>query len=356
MYLSHLLGCMFLCFTITPDSGDDGYSESYVSELEDEIEELKARLEEYEGEEDVEETANSTELMFDINSPSVYEQLIGTTGGNDDGIFEQDAITVGMSQTEVEEKYGPHEFSLYVGGADTAHYGNLSVAYSELAPAGDTPQGRNINPDENYVEGVYFFAKITEDELVQALGDPDYYDDGNGTMNGAPVYTYEGYGEDGRYYRTFVSTLETDNGILVGEILRAIYDEDPTQGLSDEDNFASGDQFSELDGAISSYMYRLAPYYNYPDYPDILEFVEEGSSAHIRLEENKASGNYEDHIVHEATLISAEYLDNGLVKLSTARVYEHKTTNGPHITWVDYYMNPETLQIVDYEEIHYEPY
>src|SRR5699024_1608998 len=132
--------------------------------------------------------ANKSDLTFDLNSPEVHSQFIGTTSGNADGTFGQNTITKGMTQAEVEKMYGPYDFTLYTGGSAPAFYGNLAVFYSEYAPYGtgnDTSES-SINPDENFVESVYYYAGVTESELIDALGEPDDQDDGSGSMNGLP--------------------------------------------------------------------------------------------------------------------------------------------------------------------------
>lgn len=94
----------------------------------------------------------------------------------------------------------------------------------------------------------------------------------------------------------------------------------------------------------------------YDDYQDIFEFLKEGCPAHTKLIANKESGNFENHVTHDVILLNVEPVENELLKLNVNRVYEHKTSNIPNITNVDYYMNSNTHEVIDYEAISNEPY
>lgn len=221
--LSVLVLLLAACSNTKNPSTEENTSD--FTELEEENEELRQQLEEQDTEERNEEvafeepnngaeTADATEgsgeidnqndnaesdrseIIFDIASTEVKSQFIGTENSNEDGYFEQDAITVGMSQTEIEEVYGSYDFTLQGGGSAPAFYGNLAVIYSGFYPYGDGDDAsdNSINPDENYVEAVYYYAGITENEPIEAWGEPE---DARAT---GPAYVYQGEGHDGKYY------------------------------------------------------------------------------------------------------------------------------------------------------------
>lgn len=313
--------------------------------------------------------ASNSALLFDINSPEVQSQLLGTSAGNDQGTFEQDVITEGMTQTEVEELYGPYEFTFYSGGASPAFHGNLGVVYSERAPygPGDDGSDSSINPDENYVEYVWYFAHITEEELINALGQPDQYDDGSRTMNGLPHYVYEGEGEDGRYFITGASTYNSPEGERIGLIKREIFDEDPkeqassdngeryfedyyTEGfpieLTEEDDYFTYDTLRNF--IFKTYLDSLADYYN-DENDDVLSILE--GNAMDKIQANKASGNFADHQNYPGTTVSVQQISEREYQITVNRTYSHATSNGQETSQVTYTVldTNGVLKITDYQ-------
>ena len=313
--------------------------------------------------------ASNSALLFDINSPEVQSQLLGTSAGNDQGTFEQDVITEGMTQTEVEELYGPYEFTFYSGGASPAFHGNLGVVYSERAPygPGDDGSDSSINPDENYVEYVWYFAHITEEELINALGEPDQYDDGSRSMNGLPHYVYEGEGEDGRYFITGASTYNSPEGERIGLIKREIFDEDPkeqassdngkryfedyyTEGfpieLTEEDDYFTYDTLRNF--IFKTYLDSLADYYN-DENNDVLSILE--GNAMDKIQANKASGNFADHQNYPGTTVSVQQISEREYQITVNRTYSHATSNGQETSQVTYTVLDTNgmLKITDYQ-------
>ena len=313
--------------------------------------------------------ASNSALLFDINSPEVQSQLLGTSAGNDQGTFEQDVITEGMTQTEVEELYGPYEFTFYAGGASPAFHGNLGVVYSERAPygPGDDGSDSSINPDENYVEYVWYFAHITEEELINALGEPDQYDDGSRSMNGLPHYVYEGEGEDGRYFITGASTYNSPEGERIGLIKREIFDEDPkeqassdngkryfedyyTEGfpieLTEEDDYFTYDTLRNF--IFKTYLDSLADYYN-DENDDVLSILE--GNALDKIQANKASGNFADHQNYPGATVSVQQISEREYQITVNRTYSHATSNGQETSQVTYTVLDTNgmLKITDYQ-------
>ena len=312
---------------------------------------------------------SSSDLMFDLNSPEVQAQLLGTSAGNEEGTFEQDFITEGMTQTEVEELYGPYEFTFYTGGASPAFHGNLGVVYSERAPygPGDDGSDSSINPDENYVEYVWYFAHIESNELINALGKPDDYNDGSQSMNGLPYYVYEGEGDDGRYYITGASTYNSPDGERIGLIKREIFDEDPkeqassdngqryfedyyTEGfpveLTEEDDYFTYDTLRNF--IFKTYLDNLADYYN-DENDDVLSILE--GNALDKIQANKASGNFADHQNYPGTTVSVQQISEREYQITVNRTYSHATSNGQETSQVTYTVLDTNgmLKITNYE-------
>ena len=356
------------------DTADtENQEESEAGQSEEESEPVDDTEEDKTGEQTAADQADqsdsSSDLMFDLNSPEVQAQLLGTSAGNDEGTFEQDFITEGMTQTEVEELYGSYEFTFYTGGASPAFHGNLGVVYSERAPygPGDDGSDSSINPDENYVEYVWYFAHITEEELVNALGQPDQYDDGSRSMNGLPHYVYEGEGEDGRYFITGASTYNSPEGERIGLIKREIFVEDPKEQassdngeryfedyyiegfpieLTEEDDYFTYDTLRNF--IFKTYLDSLADYYN-DENDDVLSILE--GNALDKIQFNKASGNFADHQNYPGTTVSVQQISEREYQITVNRTYLHATSNGQETSQVTYTVLDTNgmLKITDYE-------
>lgn len=399
----YVLSLSILVLTACGNAEDTSTDEesNETAELEEENEELRKQLDEQDDEEESaledtdEENANSepeasddtehsnetgtqddnskgnqSDLVFDINSPEVQSQLIGTSNTNPEGSFQQDAITVGMTQTEVEEKYGPYEFSFYMNGASPAFYGNLAVVYSNRAPYGEGDDGSesNIDPDENTVESVYYYAGVTEDEMTDALGEPDERDDGSQSMNGLPHYVYQGTGDDGRYYITGASTINTPDGETIGLIMREVFDENPNeagQSTVDEEDIPVTEEpdpnaeikdDDEYEYLLTEYLNRLAAHYNMNEYEDVYYYLKRDSAAYDKIAANKESGHFTGHETIDVELIEMTDLGDGTVELNANRVYSHDNSEGQRIANVNYIVNAETHEVLDFEPVSDEAY
>lgn len=325
-------------------------------------------------ESDAKETpaGNRSELYFDLNDENVKNQFIGTEYGNKDGSFEQSVITEGMSQTEVEEKYGTYDFSMHVEGAAPAIYGNLAVIYSQYYPYGTDgdPARTDINPDTNYVQSVYYFADISPDEMIAILGEPDDYNDGQKSMNGLPYYVYSGTGKDGRYYTTGAETINQPGGNTVSLINREIHEENPydtdTSTSSNDDLYFSHDndesqsypftltteddsyKYEVFTNYMNDYIPFLTVYYN-GDSDDVLDYVT--GNALSKLQENRASDYFADHENFGVKMISIEQLSLQKYRVTIERNYSHANSSGPATTQVTYTVvdGDGHLQITDFE-------
>lgn len=374
-----------------------------VTKLEEENEELKKQLEEQENEDTEEASAesenddnkdssskensstedeqseksddqdNNTEvnksyLIFDLNSPEVQSQFIGTTEGSKDGTFDQNTISTGMTQTEVEEMYGPYDFTLYTGGSAPAFYGNLAVVYSEYAPygTGNDTSDSSINPDENFVEGVYYYAGVTESELIDALGEPDENVSSDQSMNGLPYYVYQGEGKDGKYYITGATTFETPDGNTIGLIKRDILDEKPEDNSTNSSTDMYFDDFAHTSGFpitltksddfyifdtltnfTNDYISYLVAYYN-DESDDVLDYI--SGSALDKIYANKETGNFSDHQNYYTEMTSIIQSDVDEYQVTLDRTYSHATSDGESTSSVTYtVIDNGALQVVDYK-------
>ena len=77
-----------------------------------------------------------------------------------------------MSQTKVEEIYGPHDTYYQLEGANLAVYENVGILYSGNFPAGGEGGFSDLNPDENYVKDVMIYLNLPHQTIVNAYGPP----------------------------------------------------------------------------------------------------------------------------------------------------------------------------------------
>ncbi|EYQ98652.1 hypothetical protein W284_02222 [Staphylococcus aureus DAR3163] len=109
--------------------------------------------------------------------------------------------------------------------------------------------------------------------------------------------------------------------------------------------------YEMIEAAVSGYMYRLEPFYNYDEYPDILQEVQENSPAYEKLVANKESGNFADHSTYDVDINLSSIMENGMVLVDASRLYSHVNSNGQRISRVHYIVDPETNKIIDFEQI-----
>lgn len=294
-------------------------------------------------------TANRAELYFDLNDDSVKNQFIGTEYGNENRTFKQNVITEGMSQTEVEDKYGGYDFAMETEGPPAAFYGNLAVIYNQGAPYGTDgePARADINPDTNYVQSVYFFANISPDEMIAALGEPDDYDSEGRLMNGWPYYVYSGTGTDGRYYSTGAVVSNLPEGRTISIIQRNILEENPS---GEDTESASGEGFDEedIEHYMKNYISALADYYN-DDSNNARNYVT--GKALSKIDDNRASGYFSNHEDLGVRVINVGQLSPDEYSVTIERDYSHANSSGPATTQVTYTLIDDDgyMQITDFE-------
>lgn len=336
--------------TETEDSTESTEVETEENESTEEDSTTEAQVDDTEGENEESTGTASVNpkdgLYFDLNSPEVQAQFFSTTEGNEDGTFKQDLITNGMTQTEVEEKYGAYDFTFPTGGGSPAIYGNLGVMYSERAPYGtgeDDSSNSNINPDENYVEYVWYYARVTGDELTQILGEPDIYEEEE-SMNGLPFYVYQGQGEDGRYYSTGASTYNSPDGEMVGLVKREIFDE-----LPGEDNaMIEADEEEAISVIEETYPPLLADYYN-NETENVTRYV--AGDALEKIQANRESGDFAVHQSISMEITNVEQLSDTEYQITANRTYSHAGSNGEQTEEVTYTLTQDgnTFVITNFE-------
>lgn len=291
------------------------------------------------------ETSDRSSLNFDIDSPEVQAYINKNDNYDDEGNFIQDAISIGMSQTEVEDLYGKHDFTMMDPGSVAAVYENLAVLYSSQMPHGDGSDSTDssIDPDSNSVEMILYFANITSEELQNALGSPD-----NQLQNlqGNQNYIYESNG----WGSLIFSETGTPDGTKIGT-MRGYED-----NITSQNNEYSGDRYFDeyytegfpvtlspekdsytyetMQGFIfKTYLNSLRDYYNGKD--DELLHITTGSALE-QVQENKESGNFSNYQNLTGRLLSAEQISVREYRVTVERSYSHASSGGQQTTQITY--------------------
>lgn len=302
------------------------------------------------------EDSSNEDTRFDINSDEVQDQLFNLDNADSNSLtFSQDVITEGMTQTEVEDLYG--EFDLiYPGeGRPAVIYGNLGVSYSEAFPYGtDDEQAReDIDPDENRVEDVFYYADVPYDEVISALGEPDtdVYETTEGPVGGLLLMEYELEERENSTIIGQFSLHEEDNGELVVDLLQI--NEEPNDGemLEPEGTEVSDEDEERINFFIETYIDSLMDYYNNGDSDRLLTMTQTESPNFWAIEENKESGDFSDHETYNIEILDIEETQSEF-QVTVEREYSHASSDGRETTEVVYTIieTPRGFQVFDYEE------
>ncbi|MFD2831064.1 hypothetical protein [Corticicoccus populi] len=147
-----------------------------------------------------------------------------------------------------------------------------------------------------------------------------------------------------------------DTGVQPGMNEAQVVDNLENYYLEPEHNSTSQDsddiEFKTWETISYEYVTRLADYYNDVDtIRGIFYYLHEGSPAYNKVTANKATGNFAEHTVHNVSLEEITDNGDGTVTLRVSREYTHATSNGKSHVIVDYLVNKETHEFIDYEEI-----
>lgn len=290
---------------------------------------------------------------FDINADEVQAALFSSGSIDGDELtFSQDFITEGMSQTEIEAQFGAYDFVYPGHGRPVTIYGNLGVIYSEIMPHGtdDEMADENINPDENLVENVMYYAGLSYDDVVDALGEPD-----------VDVYETEEGPVSGLLFMEYVIENREDTSIMgrfwlheneAGEIMVDVMTVDEVPHDVNDPGDGQSEDRERIEIFISEYIDDLMNYYNNGN-EDILMRTDETSPNYEKLLENQASGDYQEHETYELIVNEINLVEENVYEVNVSREYAHATSNGRNITEVAYTIvdSPQGMMVYDYVEI-----
>lgn len=303
---------------------------------------------------------NRSDLVFDINSSEVQAYINKNDNYDDEGNFVQDAISVGMTQSEIETLYGMHDYIVPATTTEAAAiYENIAVVYEERGPyVADTDS--NIDPDNNRADWVLYFANLPVDEVLNTMGSPD---EQLTNLMGTQNYIYKGNSSNDEWGTIMLSEHDTPEGLRIGSLsvsdsvensdetdqstvneedIRMTDKPNPNAELHDEDRY---------EYLLKEYLQRLTFHYNMVEYEDVYYYLRRGSAAYDKIAANKASGNFTGHKTENVELVEMTDLGDGTVKLNANRVYSHDNSNGRRIANVNYIVNAETHEVLDFEQI-----
>ena len=269
-----------------------------------------------------------------------------------------------MSQNEVEERYGTYDL-IYPGhGGPVVIYGNLGVNYSETFPYGtnDEQADEDIDPDENIVEDVKFYAGLPYDEVVDALGEPDFdvYETEGGPVSGLQLMEYVIEDKENSTIKGTFWLHDNESGEKIVDLMTV--DEEPhnanestAQQPQDSEDIDSEEE-ERIELFINGYIEDLMAYYNNGN-EDILMRTRETSPNYEKISANRASGNYRNHETYELNIDNITPAGGSDYEVSVSREYSHATSEGRSLTEVEYSLvnTPQGFMMYDYQELNNEP-
>ncbi len=314
-------------------------------------------------EESIEEITNDNTndqdaTLFDINSTEVQETLFSSSSIEENNLtFSQDVITEGMSQTEIEEQFGAYDLVYPGHGRPVTIYGNLGIVFSEIVPHGTNDEfaDENVNPDENIVENVMYYAGLPYDEVVDALGEPDddIYETEGGPVSGLLFMEYV---IEDREDSTIIGSFwlhENESGEIMVDVMTV--DEVPNDvddGAAQEPEDIDSDEAERIELFITGYIDDLMNYYNNGN-EDILMRTDETSPNYDKITANQASGDYSNHETYAINVNNITATEENVYEVIVTREYSHATSNGRNITEVEYTIveTPQGLMLYDYQTL-----
>ncbi|GAB3070413.1 hypothetical protein ACFOU0_09165 [Salinicoccus sesuvii] len=361
---------------IPENDSDDVSSASSIENTDDSTSSENDASEVSSDESSSEDTNDRNPTAFDIQSEDVQETLFDPAGvETENPTFSQDAITLGMSQSEVEAQYGEPDFVYPGHGGPVINYGNLGLNYEDSSAflSNDNRERDAPDPDENTVINVMFYANLPYDEVVDALGSPDVdvYETEGGPVEGLQQMKYiieerEETTIEGTFWlydneegEKIVAVMTMDEVPDDAESVsnRGIEgdeedsEEDETSSSSQETEDVSESEKERITAFINSYAEELTNYYNDED-EVINTFTVEGSPNYEKISANKATGNYRNHETYDVDVTDID-IDAPDYTVTVSRDYEHISSNGRRTTVVEYTIinTPRGFRIFDYEEI-----
>lgn len=302
------------------------------------------------------EATNTKNTYFDINSKTVQDELFNIDDTNGNNLtFSQDVITEGMTQTEIEDLYGEYDL-IYPGhGRPIVVYGNLGVSYSESFPYGtDDEQAReDINPDENRVEDVFFYAGLPYEEVISAVGTPDtdVYETTGGPVSGLLLMEYNIDEQENTIIKGQFHLHENENGELMVDIFQI--NEEPLSDETLETNEPDVSSYDKetINSFIEAYIDNLMDYYNNGNEDALLTMTPKDSPNFQKLERNKESDNFSNHKTYSLEVLDISE-ELGEYSVTVEREYSHASSNGREKTQVVYTIFNTTngFRVFDYEE------
>ncbi|WP_271396529.1 hypothetical protein [Salinicoccus roseus] len=344
----------------TNESPEESTEENKNSENEEEEE----RSTDEPNDESNDNVRNQNATSFDIHSDEVQQALFSPSSVEEENLtFSQDVITQGMSRSEVEERYGTYDLIYPGGGAPVVIYGNLGVVYSDSRPfiPSKDPGDENTNPDENNVQDVFFYAGLSYNKVVEALGAPDVdvYETEGGPVGGVQRMEYVIEDKENSTVKgVFVLHDNKAGEEIVGRMMTIEEPDDADESTAQQPEESEDIDIEEEERItifINGYIDDLMDYFNNGS-EDILMHTRETSPNYEKISANKASENYRNHETYELNINNITPAGGSAYEVTVSREYSHATSNGRSITEVEYSMvnTPQGFMMYDYQELNNE--
>lgn len=289
------------------------------------------------------------DITFDITDDIIMEQFVDVTEPFEMQ-FENDYITKGMNQENIEQRYGAYQYVLMENEGMTVVYNNIAVKYIHGNPAGEGLLGDpSIDPVTNIVTEVFYFADTSQEDVIDAFGEPDQQLPSSDTKSGQPEMLYYYEDENGEYY-TVRAVMNDETGEMMVDTIKR---EDPNGNYStssDGENVegATLETYTEI---IETFMDDYEAYYQEDD-QTVFEHVRAGSQA----EQNLARVNYENYVLNDVSVNYSFDHNDGTVTVNTNIYFDHDGIENRQNVSMIFTLDKSNLDIIDFSAFSVQDY
>lgn len=251
--------------------------------------------------------------------------------------FDQNAITVGMNQEMIERKFGPYDFVLMESDGIKVIYGNIAVKLIHGNPSGEGLLGNpSIDPVTNVVTDVFYFANVSQDELIEAFGSPDEIVD----YGDNPHMNYYYTDNENNTYTVRAEMTHEGESFVVNTVKRITPDGKYTS-IDDSGNEAV--TFEQLEAIVIEFMDDYEQYHQ-DGSEDVYEHVRQGSQAMRNIQ----SVDYDNYVLEDVVVNYKFDHNDGTVTVNANIYFDHDGLDNRQNATMIFTIDQRSHQIIDF--------
>lgn len=285
---------------------------------------------------DIEEP-DENDILFDVSDDSIIDQFVDINEPFEMQ-FENDFISKGMNQENIEALFGTYDLVLVTNEGMTVVYGNIAVKYIHGNPAGEGLLGDpSIDPVTNVVTEVFYFADVPQEDVINAFGEPDQQLAGTETKSGQPEMHY--------FYSDDTGAIYTVRAVMNDNHVDTIVREDPNGNYSTSSDGESveGATLETYTEIIETFMQDYETYYQDGD-KTVFEHVRPGSQAQLNITRSK----YENYALNDVRVNFSFDHNDGTVTVNTNIYFNHDALEQRQNASMIFTLDKSNLEIIDF--------